>query len=69
MERFWDPKVQGALRHFLSMLGPILVMYSAVDNPGEFINRLVTPDNWVALIGATMAFLALVASWKAPEKQ
>lgn len=64
-----DPKVQGALRHFLSMVGPIITIFLAVDEPLELLYRILETQNWIAIVGIIMAFLALIASWKAPEKK
>lgn len=58
IDKLTSPQVMGALRHFLSSLGGVLVAKGALD--GAMLE---------AGVGAIMAGLAFVASWRAKEKR
>lgn len=58
IDKLTSPQVMGALRHFLSSLGGVLVAKGALD--GAMVE---------AAVGAVMAGLAFVASWRAKEKK
>jgi hypothetical protein len=58
MERLKDPKVQGALRHLLTAIGPILVVHGVTDGA-----------TWEMYVGAGFAGLGFYGSWTAKEKQ
>ncbi|GAB5434802.1 MAG: hypothetical protein EpisKO_41720 [Epibacterium sp.] len=69
MEKLKTPKIQGALRHLLTALGPIIAILMAVDDPFALLSSLVRPENWPAIVGLLMAALGFWSSWSAPEKQ
>lgn len=58
MEKLKDPRVQGALRHLLTALGPLLAAKGIVDDA-----------TWQILVGVAMAALGFYASLTAPEKK
>jgi len=68
-EKLRNPKVQGALRHLLTAIGPVVALLAAVDEPMVFLASLIRPENWPALVGLLMAALGFWASWVAPEKK
>lgn len=68
MDKLRNPKVQGALRHLLTAIGPVLALLAAVEEPLAFVASLIRPENWPALVGVLMAVLGFWASWAAPEK-
>lgn len=57
-QKFFDPRIQGALRHLLTAFGPILAMHGVTSD-----------ESWQLWVGLTMAGLGFVGSWFAPEKQ
>ena len=58
MKRFMTPKVQGALRHFLTSAGGVLVAKGYID-----------AGLLEAGVGTVMAALGFYWSWKSPEKK
>ena len=69
MSKFRNPKVQGALRHLLTALGPVLAILAAVDDPMVLLKSLIALENWPAVVGLLMAVLGFWASWTAKEKK
>lgn len=57
MERLKDPKVQGAFRHLMTSLGPLLAARGVVED-----------IYWQMVVGLVMAVVGFWASWTAPEK-
>lgn len=57
MEKLKDPKVQGALRHLLTSVGPLLAT-----------NGVVSDIKWQIGVGIVMAGIGFWASWTAKEK-
>lgn len=57
MNRLKDPKVQGALRHLLTSVGPVLASHG-----------VTTEAYWQIIVGLLMAGLGFWASWTAKEK-
>lgn len=51
------PKVQGAFRHLLTSIGPLVAT-----------NGIATEAEWQVAVGVIMAILGFAASWFAPEK-
>ena len=58
MERLKDPKVQGALRHALTALGPLIAA-----------SGITTDALWQIVVGIVMAFIGFYTSWTAKEKK
>lgn len=58
MNRFRDPKVQGALRHLLTSMGPLIATWGVMDE-----------TSWAIGVGVAMALLGFWASWTAKEKK
>ena len=58
MTKLHDPRVQGALRHLLTAVGPLLAAFGYMDDA-----------TWQTIVGALMAALGFALSWKAPEKK
>ena len=58
-------RINGQIRHLLTAIGPLLVMFSITDEAGasEFTNTAMTAA------GAIMALVGVVWSWQAPEKK
>lgn len=69
MSKLRNPKVQGALRHLLTALGPVLAILAAVDDPMVLLKSLIALENWPAVVGLLMAVLGFWASWTAKEKK
>jgi len=69
MSKLRNPKVQGALRHLLTALGPMLAILAAVDDPMALLKSLIALENWPAVVGLLMAVLGFWASWTAKEKK
>lgn len=58
MSKLQDPKVQGAIRHLLTSLGPLLASHG-----------VVTEAYWQIAVGVAMALLGFWTSWTAKEKK
>lgn len=58
MKRFFTPRVQGALRHALTSIGPIVAYLGVAEDA-----------TWQIWVGAVMAFIGFAGSWFAPEKK
>lgn len=69
MERFLTPKVQGALRHLLTAVGPVLAIFLATPDPIEAAKSLISEAGWQSTVGLLLALLGFYASWRAPEKK
>lgn len=69
MKKLMTPKVQGALRHLLTAIGPVLAVLMASDDPMTLLKSLISPQHWPSLVGFLIAALGFYASWAAPEKK
>lgn len=69
MKKLRDARVQGALRHLLTAIGPMIAVLMASDDPVALLQSLVEPHNWTALVGLLMALIGFWASWTAREKR
>ena len=58
LQPFSDPKVNGAFRHLLTSMGPVLA-----------INGFGSESEWQLYLGLVMAVLGFVGSWTANEKK
>jgi hypothetical protein len=58
INRIMNPKVQGAFRHLMTALGPVLAVHGVTDGA-----------TWEMYIGVGMAGFGFIASWNAAEKQ
>lgn len=71
-EKFFAPRVQGALRHFLGTLGPMIGLFSVLIREEIITTAEVLPliaQNWEIICGFGMALLALIGSLTAKEKR
>ena len=57
MSKFLDPRVQGALRHLLTSVGPLVASHG-----------WTTEANWQLFTGIGLSLLGFYASWTASEK-
>jgi len=57
MHKLRNPKVQGALRHLLTAVGPVLASQG-----------IASEQAWAVVVGVIMAGLGFWASWTAKEK-
>lgn len=69
MDKLRNPKVQGALRHLLTAIGPVLAVIMAADDPWALLLALFSAAGWPSLVGVIMAGLGFWASLTAPEKR
>jgi hypothetical protein len=69
MEKLRNPKVQGALRHFLTAVGPVLALMMSAPDPWALFKALVSAAGWAALVGLIMTGLGLYLSLTAKEKR
>lgn len=69
MHKLKDPKVQGALRHLLTALGPVLFLFMAAPDPVALLRTLISAAGWPSLVGLLMAVLGFWQSWTAREKR
>jgi hypothetical protein len=69
MEKFRNPKIQGALRHLLTAAGPVLALLLSAPDPIGLLKSLVSAAGWPALVGLIMAGLGFWQSWTAREKR
>ncbi|MFV1620454.1 hypothetical protein [Phaeobacter sp. JH20_26] len=69
MSKLRNPKVQGALRHLLTAIGPVLAVIMAAEDPAALLRALIGAAGWPSLVGVIMAVLGFWASVTAPEKR
>jgi len=69
MSKLRNPKVQGALRHLLTAIGPVMAVVMTAPDPWALAKSLMGSAGWPAVVGLIMAGLGFWTSWTAKEKR